>query len=779
MQKEDKKTLRNMGTIYLVIVIFLLCLAIFDLSIGVSNDSVNFLQPAVGSKAASFRTIVIIAAFGVFFGALMSSGMMDVARHIIMVPKNFSFTDVMTIYLATMTTDIFILDTFNSLGMPTSTSVSLVFELLGSTFVLALFRISEDPSLSLGDLVNGSKALNVIIAIFVSVAIAFVFGVIVQWIARLIFTFRYKQHLKYTIAIFGGIAITALSYFIFIEGLAKSPYLSSEQSSWIMENQLVLLSCVFVGSTIVMEVFHLLRVNVLKLIVFMGTFAIAMSFAGNDLVNFIGAPLAGLDSYLDYTRNGIDIAPDQFMMVSLMESAKTPPVFLLIAGSILVISMLTSKKAINVINTSVSLASQNQGDEMFGSSAPAREMVRATNNATAAISKVIPLSIKERIRKRFDNKAMDMNEGAAFDMIRASVNLVIASILITIGTNYKLPLSTTYVTFMVAMGSSLADKAWPRESAVFRVTGVISVIGGWFLTAFVAFIISGIVCWLMHIGGFIVQILFMASVVYFLITSNKRFAKRLAEKANPSHFQIMMRTEDPKDLWDLLRRHVSNTQSFVCGFVIVQYDKIVDGLINERANQLKHVKKALDNEKAALKKYRRQELIALQKAPVNIALQRNTWFHVGANASEQYLYCLRRMLEPIREHIDNNFNPFPDKYYDEYSEIHVMVKKLLQDVHDSIDKDEFENYSELINEVSSCKKFINKTRKKQIDRIQTDEDFDEFQISLVYLNLLQETQQLVLAMRNQLRASKKFMAKIESETFSFEETEEDPFEAEE
>lgn len=744
-----------METIYLCIVVFLLCLAVFDLFVGVSNDAVNFLNSAVGAKVAKFRTVLIIASVGVAVGAVMSSGMMDVARHGIMSPNNYSFHEVMTIFLAVMVTDVIILDMFNTLGMPTSTTVSLVFELLGGTFVLATIKMIGDGSLTYGDLLNTDKALSVIIAIFVSVAIAFFFGIIVQWISRVIFTFNYKKHSRYTIAIFGGIAFTALAYFIFLQGLGKSPYIEASVREWITENTQMLLVYTFIGSTLIMEVLHLMRVNVFKFVVLMGTFALAMAFAGNDLVNFIGVPLAGLDSYNDFMANANGASADSFLMTSLMESAKTPPIYLIAAGVVMIIAMATSKKAQNVIKTSVDLSRQDEGDEMFGSSRAARSIVRATQDADSVIKRYIPQRLKQWIDSRFNKNEVELTDGAAFDIVRAAVNLVLASMLITIGTNYKLPLSTTYVTFMVAMGSSLADRAWSRESAVFRVTGVLSVIGGWFITAGAAFAACAIVCLLMFYGGILVQVAFMILVIVLLIRSNRQYAKKEKESGKGDMFRLMMRTRDPEIVWDLLNKHVSKTQSFVARFTIEQFNKIIDGLENEKPSVLRHVQRELRNEKEELKKYRRQELLALRKVPSDIAIERNTWFHLGINSSEQYIYCLRRMLEPIKEHVDNSFNPIPEIFVNEFKPIRAKINELMQQTENLIATGQFENYREVLENADQCKDFLSKVRKQHIDRIQQSDD-DNFKVSLVYLNILQESQQLLSNMRHQLRAAKKF-----------------------
>ncbi len=474
-----------METIYLGIVIFLFMLAVFDLLVGVSNDAVNFMNSAVGAKVANFKTIVIVAAIGVFAGAVLSNGMMDIARHGIFQPVNFSFYEIMCILLAVMVTDVVLLDVFNTLGLPTSTTVSMVFELLGGTFILAILKIVGDETglLTLGDMMNTEKALSVIMGIFLSVAIAFIAGTFVQYISRLIFSFNYKKNLSWTIGIFGGIAVTSLSYFMLIKGLKSAPFMTPESLAWISENTTLLVTGCFITFTLLMQILHWCRVNVFKIIVLLGTFSLALAFAGNDLVNFIGVPLAGFSAYTDYVANSNGVSIHDFMMTSLMSSAKTPAIFLFASGLVMVYALATSKKAKNVIKTSVDLARQEEGDEMFGSSALARTIVRRANNINDFLKRVIPAGMRRWIDSRFNKDEVILENGAAFDLIRAAVNLVLSGLLIIIGTTMKLPLSTTYVTFIVAMGTSLADRAWSRESAVYRITGMLSVIGGWFITA--------------------------------------------------------------------------------------------------------------------------------------------------------------------------------------------------------------------------------------------------------------------------------------------------------
>lgn len=748
-----------METIYLCIVIFLLCLAVFDLFVGVSNDAVNFLQSAVGARVAAFRTVLIIASVGVVLGAVLSSGMMDVARHGIMMPDRYSFHEVMTIFLAVMVTDVIVLDVFNTLGMPTSTTVSLVFELLGGTAMLAMLKVMADPDLDYGMLLNSSKALQVIIAIFVSVAISFVVGMVVMWISRVVFTFNYGKHSRYSIAIFGGIAFTALSYFIFLKGVGKSPYLSDGVRDYIDTNTNMLLVLTFIVSTIVMEVLHLMKVNIFRFTVLMGTFALAMAFAGNDLVNFIGVPLVGLDSYQDYVANGHGVGIDGFMMSSLMESAKTPPFYLMAAGTIMIVAMATSKKAQNVIKTSVDLARQDEGDEMFGSSRAARAIVRFCQSMIEMVVAIFPVGLRKWINRRFNANDVELKDDkAAFDVVRAAVNLVIASMLITFGTNHRLPLSTTYVTFMVAMGTSLADRAWSRESAVFRITGVLSVIGGWFLTAGVAFLACALVCLCMWYGGIAVQVAFIVLVIFLLIRSNRQYKrKQETTQKDDDNFRLMMRTRDPELVWEMLRNHVRNTQSKVCRLALEQYNAVLDGFNTQNVKMLRGSDKTLRRELDVLKKYRRQELLGLKRSPMDIAIERNTWFHVGINSDQQYIYTLRRMMLPVKEHVDNNFTPVPAAYISEYEPVRRRVNDLMKMTCEAIETNRYEQYRGVLAEADVCKDDLSVIRKIHINRMQKSGTSKMMQVDMVYLNLLQETQQLLSVMRHQLRSAKKFM----------------------
>lgn len=746
-----------METLYLGIVIFLFMLAIFDLLVGVSNDAVNFMNSAVGAKVARYKTIVIVAAVGVFVGAIMSNGMMDIARHGIFQPANFSFYEIMCILLAVMVTDVVLLDVFNTLGLPTSTTVSMVFELLGGTFILAILKIIGDETglLSLGDMMNTEKALSVIMGIFLSVAIAFIAGTIVQYISRLIFSFNYKKHLSWTIGVFGGISVTALAYFVLIKGLKSAPFMSAESLAWIDENTTMLVVACFVFFTVLMQILHWCKVNVFRIIVLLGTFSLALAFAGNDLVNFIGVPLAGFSAYTDYAANSNGVGIHDFMMNSLMSSAKTPAIFLLASGIIMVYALATSKKAKNVIKTSVDLARQEEGDEMFGSSALARTIVRRATAINEFLVKVIPAGMRRWIDSRFNKDEVILENGAAFDMVRASVNLVLSGLLIIIGTTMKLPLSTTYVTFIVAMGSSLADRAWGRESAVYRITGMLSVIGGWFITAFVAFTICALVTAIMFYTSFVGMFIFICVAVFLLIRSNIKYSKKEKAEQQDDIFKRMMASKDKAEVLSLLRQHVKGTLTDYIAYTEQAYMQVTDGFINEDLKQLKKVMNSTDEQKKMLKKRRRKEILGLRRIPIPIAIEKNTWFHLGSNSCEQMLYCLKRICEPCKEHVDNNFNPISKDCIAEFLPIREELCQLMERTRTAIENNDYREADDILVKGDALKNKISALRKQQMNRMQ-ETDNASLKASMVYLNILQETQELVSIWRHLLRASRFF-----------------------
>jgi phosphate/sulfate permease len=746
-----------METLYLGIVIFLFMLAIFDLLVGVSNDAVNFMNSAVGAKVARYRTIIIVAAVGVFAGAILSNGMMDIARHGIFQPANFSFYEIMCILLAVMVTDVVLLDVFNTLGLPTSTTVSMVFELLGGTFILAILKIIGDETglLSLGDMMNTEKALSVIMGIFLSVAIAFIAGTLVQYISRIIFSFNYKKHLSWTIGIFGGISVTSLSYFVLIKGLKSAPFMSAESLAWIDQNTTLLVAGCFVFFTLLMQILHWCKVNVFRIIVLLGTFALALAFAGNDLVNFIGVPLAGFSAYTDYVANSNGAGIHDFMMSSLMSSAKTPAIFLFASGIIMVYALATSKKAKNVIKTSVDLARQEEGDEMFGSSALARTIVRRATAINEFMVKVIPAGMRRWIDSRFNKDEVILENGAAFDMVRAAVNLVLSGLLIIIGTTMKLPLSTTYVTFIVAMGSSLADRAWGRESAVYRITGMLSVIGGWFITAFVAFTICALVTAIMFYTSFVGMFVFICVAVFLLIRSNIKYSKKEKAEQQDDTFKRMMASKDKAEVLSLLRLHVKETLTDYINYTEQAYMQVTDGFINEDLKQLKKVMSSTDDQKKMLKKRRRKEILGLRRIPIPIAIEKNTWFHLGSNSCEQMLYCLKRICEPCKEHVDNNFNPISKDCIAEFLPIREELCQLMDRTQTVIENNNYAEADDILVKGDALKNKISALRKQQMNRMQ-EADSTSLKASMVYLNILQESQELVSIWRHLLRASRFF-----------------------
>ena len=549
-----------METFYLFLVIFLFVLAIVDLSVGVSNDAVNFLNSAIGARAASFKVIIAIAAVGVFVGAALSNGMMDIARHGIYQPQHFYFSEIMCILAAVMLTDVVLLDIFNSLGMPTSTTVSMVFELVGGTVAIALVKIaSSSGALQLGDLLNTEKAFTVILGIFLSVAIAFFFGVIVQYLSRILFSFNYKKSSKYFIGLFGGLAATSIIYFMLIKGLKTSSFMTGEFKDMVYANTgMIVLGCM-VFFTILMQVLHWLKVNVFKVVILMGTFALALAFAGNDLVNFIGVPLAGYSSYMDLMAQGGTTTTDTFLMTSLLGPAQTPWYFLVGSGVVMVIALATSKKAQNVVKTSLDLSRQSDGEESFGTSPVARVLVRNCSNISATLLSIVPTPVKNWIDSRFNQSEMIMDDKASFDLVRASVNVVLSGLLIALGTSLKLPLSTTYVAFMVAMGTSLADRAWGRESAVYRITGVLSVIGGWFITAGAAFTICFIVALLIYWGGIPALVAMIGLAIYSLVRSHFAYKAKLRKEALKeevnSTVSKLRKATDTREALALFREH--------------------------------------------------------------------------------------------------------------------------------------------------------------------------------------------------------------------------------
>ena len=750
-----------MDILFLCVVIFLFLLAVFDLSVGVSNDAVNFLNSAIGSRAASFKRVMIVAAIGVFIGAAMSNGMMDIARHGIFRPENFSFYELICIFMAVMVTDIILIDIFNSLGMPTSTTVSMVFELFGATFVVSLIKMAGDTTgLEFADLLNTGKALSVILGIFLSVAIAFFFGAVVQFVSRTIFSFNYKSNLKWKIGLFGGICATAIVYFLLIKGAKGLSFMTPEVAAWIDGNTALIIGSCLLVSTLLMQLLHILGVNVLKVIVLMGTFSLAMAFAGNDLVNFIGVPLSGLSSYQDYVANGGGDAHG-FMMGSLNAPASTPLYFLIGAGMIMVVSLATSKKARKVTKTEIGLGSHGDGDEMFGSSRIARRLVRWTLSLIALVRRITPLGVRRWFNRRFNVDETIMDQGAAFDLVRGSVNLVLAGALIALGTSMKLPLSTTFVTFMVAMGSSLADKAWTRESAVFRITGVISVVGGWFLTAGAAFIGAGLIVALMHWGGIWAMFAFVVTTVAIIIRSNRRFKKKNAEESGDALFQSILSTDNKEQCWSLLQVYITDQQRKFLEYSAECYRAVTEAFIKDDVRTLGKVENSLRSQKTIQKSARRKETLCLRRISHETAIKINAWFYLGNNCCMSMLYNLGRINEICKEHVENNFRPLPQQNVADYEMVRTQVSVLFNDMLAMIDSGQIDTVRLLRRHCDEIKDVVSDTYHRLYNQLRED-DPAATTVLYVYLNMLQETQEMVSSIRKYLRA----YAKLRDPEFS-------------
>ena len=740
-----------MEILFLCVVIFLFLLAVFDLSVGVSNDAVNFLNSAIGSRAASFKRVLIVASIGVFIGAAMSNGMMDIARHGIFRPEHFSFYDLICIFMAVMLTDIILLDIFNSLGMPTSTTVSMVFELLGATFVVALIKMAGGIDLGFNDLLNTEKALSVILGIFLSVAIAFFFGTVVQFLSRMIFSFNYRSNLKWKIGIFGGICATAIVYFLLIKGAKDLTFMTPEVKGWIKAHTGLIILCCFGFFTILMQLLHICKVNVLKIIVLMGTFSLAMAFAGNDLVNFIGVPLSGLASYQDYIANGGGDAHG-FLMDSLNGPANTPIYFLIGAGVIMVVSLATSKKAKNVTKTEIGLGSQQTGDEMFGSSRISRRLVRWALSFLNWVRSVTPPRVRRWLGRRFNVDETILAQGASFDLVRGSVNLVLAGALIALGTSLKLPLSTTFVTFMVAMGTSLADRAWGRESAVFRITGVISVIGGWFLTAGAAFIGAGILVAAMYYGGHWTMILLAALTIFIIIRSNRRFGKKSdSENGGDVLFQAIISTQDKKQIWPMLLMYITEQQQGFLAYAEEKYRDITAAFIGDNAGALIKAESSLSKQKTVLKNARRKETLCLRYLTREMAIEKSTWFYLSNNLCMNILYNLRRINEVCKEHVENNFMPLPPYYASECEELRNSITGLMDDTLALMKTGNLEPIGELRRRCDEIKDIVSDTYHRAHDQLR-DGDTSAMSVIYVYVNMLQETQEMVSSIRKYLRA---------------------------
>jgi len=747
-----------MEDIYLVMLVALLALAITDLVVGVSNDAINFLNSAIGSKAISMRTILIVASVGVAVGAIFSSGLMEVARKGIFMPGEFYFEEIMIIFMAVMITDVLLLDFFNSLGLPTSTTVSIVFELLGAAVCMATIKIYQknDGDLSLlQNYINTSKATEIIIGILMAVVIAFLIGAIVQYISRLVFSFQFEKKIKYAGAVFGGVSLTAILYFIVIKGLKSVPYISEGTMEYVNSNTLIIVLIGFLLFTGISQfLMSILKINILKTIIVIGTFALALAFAGNDLVNFIGVPIAAWQSFdlWQSAYNSTGVLPSEFAMTGLSGSVPTPEILLIIAGGIMVITLWFSSKARSVVDTGINLSRQGDGVERFEPNWLSRGIVRYSVLFGNALSTILPESMKNKIAHKFDkpNAALKNRriDAPAFDMVRASVNLVVASVLISIGTNMKLPLSTTYVTFMVAMGTSLADRAWDRESAVYRVAGVLNVVGGWFVTAIVAFTAAALFAAIIYFGGTIALAVLIILAIVLVVRSGILHSKKSRDEKTKKKFK-------KKDIITIneITSETSENISNVIGGINKMYSKTVDQLGYYDLSKLK-------------KNYKKNEKLESEVDE----LKDNIYYFIksldedSVEASKFYILTLDYLQDMVQSigfitrnsynHVHNNHKNLKFNQIRDLKKIDNKMQVLFDEITETFDNHEFGNITNLLSEKQELMDYVSDLIQKQIERIRTSESSPKN--TKLYFGILLETKDLIGSTMNLLQLFQEF-----------------------
>ena len=731
-----------METFYLIIIIALFLLAISDLIVGVSNDAVNFLNSAIGSKAANFRVILVVAALGIIVGCTFSSGMMEVARKGIFNPEHFYFSELILLFLAVMVTDVILLDAFNTYGMPTSTTVSIVFELLGAAVAISVIKIYTSPdSLGMGQYINSAKALAIISGILLSVVIAFSAGVIVQYLTRLLFSFDYKNTIKYFGSLWGGLAIAAITYFMLIKGSKGASFMDDDLKNMIVDNSFLIIAISFIGWAIILQILSsFTKVNILKLIVIIGTFALAMAFAGNDLVNFIGVPLAGYNSYEIWTASG-GAAPDGLLMDGLAGKVPTPTILLLLAGIIMTITLWTSKKARSVVQTSLDLGRQYEGSERFASYAVSRSLVRNFSKMAIFINESLPNRITQTVNRQFDERpftSQQANLGAdapSFDLIRASSTLVVASILIAIGTNLKLPLSITYVTFMVFMGTSLADGAWGRESAVYRVSGVLSVIGGWFFTALAAFTVAFIFANIFYFGGMIAIVIVLIIAAVIIYRSHKYHGKRMEEQL-AFEKGLIEGTLNKEKIIELSDKNMDKVFSGVTKAL----GETLNALETENLPQLNKTYRKLRDLERFTDKLKRRANKAIDKIEDD-DIEMVHFYILVADYLKEMTSHSRNIVKPSLDHIDNNHKNFIPVQIEELRSVHEIFVNRLSKIRETLISEDPEVKS-VADELNVMMKLIRGYRKNQIKRIKNHEVGTRN--SVLFLNHLGEYRNLSL-----------------------------------
>ena len=742
-----------MGDPYILMLIALAILATVDLVVGVSNDAVNFLNSDIGSKAIAIRNIMIIASIGVFFGAITSSGMMEVARKGIFNPGMFMFQDIMFIFMAVMITDILLLDVFNTLGMPTSTTVSIVFELLGAAVAISLIKISQNDAESISAIwnyINYEKASLIIFGILLSVVVAFSVGAIVQFVSRLIYSFNFEKRPSYINALFGGFAITAITYFIIIKGMKGTPYYK-DVKFLIEDNTLTIIAGSFLFWTLISQVFiKLFNLNVLKLIIGIGTFSLAMAFSGNDLVNFIGVPIAAWNSYEAWSVSGVEA--NAFSMEILAKKVPSNVWLLLIAGGIMVVTLWTSSKARNVIKTGIDLSRQGEGHEKFQPNPLSRLVVRASMGINSGITYIFPAKTIAFVNSKFQKPVIELTkdktyELPAFDMVRASVNLIVAGILISIATSLKLPLSTTYVTFMVAMGTSLADRAWGRESAVYRVAGVINVVGGWFLTAITAFLAAALVAYLISWDMVMIPVLLV--LVAFLIGRNTIIHRKKSKEVKEQEYIERADLITINGVIEESADHISN----VANRVNKLYTNVVNDLTNHDLNKLrktdKHVGK-LNDEIDSLK----DGVFYFIKSLDDTSVQASRFYILVLGYLQDVAQSISYISRASFKHVNNNHKNLKKGQLKDLKGIDNQLTELLGQVSSIFELRAFDDLEDILIEKQALLKDVSNSIEKQVTRIRQEESSPKN--TTLYFSILLETQDLITALMSLLQTYEEF-----------------------
>ncbi len=738
-----------MENLYIYMLIALAFLAIADLVVGVSNDAVNFLNSAIGSKAVSFKTIMIVASLGVAIGALTSSGMMEVARKGIFNPGEFMFDEIMIIFMAVMITDILLLDFFNTLGLPTSTTVSIVFELLGASVCIAILKITADSSISLidiGNYINNEKAIEIILGILLSVVVAFTVGAIIQFISRLLLSFNFNEKPKLFGAIFSGFAITSILYFILIKGVKNASFMNDGIKGIMEANPIALLGISFVIFTLVsLFLMVSLKINIYKIIIVVGTFALAVAFAGNDLVNFIGVPIAAYNSYEAWSIS--NILPQNFPMVALSQPVETKPILLLIAGLVMVLTLWFSSKAKAVVKTSVDLSRQDNVKERFEPNFLSRTIVRYSIASSDAFNSLLPAAAKNVIEKQFIKpkvlSSVKSEDLPAFDLVRAAVNLMVASVLISIATSMKLPLSTTYVTFMVAMGTSLADRAWGSESAVYRVAGVLNVIGGWFFTAFSAFVAAAIMALILFYGG---AYALTALLVLAIILLARNYLSHIKQSKELKEEDTLKKAES-SSIQGVIVESANNIAN-----VVKRGNKIYTSAINGLAtHNLKVLKKNKSN---------------IEKLSNEIDDLRDNIFYFIKNLEEPsvsasnfyinilgYLQDMAQSLEYLSnvsfKHVNNNHKKLKFSQIKELKEIDAVLEVLFNNTKKAFNSGSFEEIGSVLNKKQEVFNLVTEKIQKQVERTRNEESSPKN--TTLYFGILLETKDLLTATMNLLQ----------------------------